>query len=156
MANNPTSIKPTNPYESPSTPEKRSDAGSQLGALKDKAKDVASDAADKAGELAAAAKENISTAATAVGDKAEQGVAALGSGMESLAGIIREHAPSSGAMRTASTKVAGALETGGRYLKEEGLSGMADDMARAIRRNPIPAVLIGIGIGFLLARSTRS
>jgi len=59
-------------------------------------------------------------------------------------------------MRTASTKVAGALETGGRYLKEEGLSGMADDMARAIRRNPIPAVLIGIGIGFLLARSTRS
>jgi len=91
MANNPTSIKPTNPYESPSTPEKRSDAGSQLGALKDKAKDVASDAADKAGELAAAAKENISTAATAVGDKAEQGVAALGSGVESLAGTIREH-----------------------------------------------------------------
>ena len=29
-------------------------------------------------------------------------------------------------------------------------------MTNMIRRNPIPAVLIGIGIGFLLARATRS
>jgi hypothetical protein len=33
---------------------------------------------------------------------------------------------------------------------------MADDLSGVIRRNPIPALLIGIGIGFLLARSTRS
>jgi ElaB/YqjD/DUF883 family membrane-anchored ribosome-binding protein len=29
---------------------------------------------------------------------------------------------------------------------------MADDVTEMIRRNPIPAVLVGIGVGFLLAQ----
>jgi len=33
---------------------------------------------------------------------------------------------------------------------------MGDDITNMIRRNPIPALLVGIGIGFLLARATRS
>jgi hypothetical protein len=52
--------------------------------------------------------------------------------------------------------VAETLESGGRYLKEEGLEGMAEDLTDLIRKNPIPAVLMGIGLGFLLARLTRS
>jgi hypothetical protein len=52
--------------------------------------------------------------------------------------------------------VADTLETGGRYLQEHGLSGIGDDFSNLIRRNPIPAVLVGIGVGFLLARSLRS
>jgi uncharacterized membrane-anchored protein YhcB (DUF1043 family) len=33
---------------------------------------------------------------------------------------------------------------------------MTDDLTNLIRRNPIPALFVGIGIGFLLARVTRS
>jgi hypothetical protein len=33
---------------------------------------------------------------------------------------------------------------------------MAEDLTDLIKRNPIPAVLIGVGIGFLLAQLTRS
>jgi ElaB/YqjD/DUF883 family membrane-anchored ribosome-binding protein len=33
---------------------------------------------------------------------------------------------------------------------------MADDVTEMIRKNPIPAVLVGIGIGFLLGQLTRS
>jgi hypothetical protein len=33
---------------------------------------------------------------------------------------------------------------------------MADDVTELIRRNPIPAMLIGVGIGFLLAKVMRS
>ena len=54
--------------------------------------------------------------------------------------------------------IAGRLERGGQYLQQEGLSGMADDLTSMIKRNPIPALLMGVGIGFILARltSTRS
>jgi hypothetical protein len=56
----------------------------------------------------------------------------------------------------ATTTVAKGLEQGGRYLQKEGVTGMADDLSDMIRRNPIPAVLVGIGIGFMLAQLTRS
>jgi hypothetical protein len=72
-----------------------------------------------------------------------------------MAGTVREHAPS-GVMGTAASRVADTLESGGRYLREEGLRGMGEDLTELVRRNPIPALLIGIGVGFLLARVTRS
>jgi hypothetical protein len=33
---------------------------------------------------------------------------------------------------------------------------MMDDLTDVIRRNPVPAVLIGLGLGFLLGRMLRS
>jgi hypothetical protein len=48
------------------------------------------------------------------------------------------------------------LESGGRYLQQEGLSGIMDDVTELVKRNPIPALLLGIGIGFILARATSS
>jgi hypothetical protein len=111
----------------------------------EKAKETAATVISKAGEVA-------SSAATAVGEKAQQGVAAVGSGMQSLAGSIREHGPQSGVFGTASSKVAETLESGGRYLEEEGLRGMADDFTNLVRHNPIPAVLISLGLGFFIAR----
>ena len=59
-------------------------------------------------------------------------------------------------MGAASDAVAQTLERTGRYLQEEGLKGIGEDAASLIRRYPIQSVLIGIGIGFLIARSTRS
>lgn len=103
-----------------------------------------------AGQLMEKARE---TAAT-VGRKAEDAAGAVGSSMQSLAGTVRERGPREGVFGNASSQVAGALETSGRYLQEEGFSGMMDDVTGLIRRNPLPAVLIGIGIGFLLARTT--
>jgi hypothetical protein len=94
--------------------------------------------------------------AAAVGDKADSAVSAVGSGVQSVGETIREKGPQSGILGKATSGLASALETSGHYLEEQGLSGMADDVTSMIRRNPIPAVLIGIGIGFLLARATRS
>ena len=48
------------------------------------------------------------------------------------------------------------LENTGKYLEEEGLSGIASDVTALIKRNPIPALFIGIGVGFLLARACTS
>jgi len=76
--------------------------------------------------------------------------------MQSLAGTLRENLPREGVLGTASSTVARGLETGGRYLERESFQGMADDLTSIIRRNPIPAILIGIGLGFVLARATTS
>jgi len=76
--------------------------------------------------------------------------------MGSLGHAVREHVPSEGMMGRAGSAVADTLEAGGHYLEEHGLKEMGDDITNMIRRNPIPALLVGIGIGFLLARATRS
>jgi hypothetical protein len=94
----------------------------------------------------------VGDSGTTVGAKAKDATAAVGSGMESLAGTIRETLPREGALGTASTSVAASLETGGKYLQQEGIPGMAKDVTNLIRRNPVPAILVGVGIGFLLAQ----
>ena len=105
---------------------------------------------------AAAVAEKAGEAATYLGKKADDATSAVGGGMKSLAGTIREKMPREGVLGTAGGAVAGTLESGGAYLQDHGLSGVGEDVTGLIRRNPIPAVLIGIGIGFLLARATRS
>jgi hypothetical protein len=117
-------------------------------ACMDKAKEVASSVKDAASSVA----HTIGDAGAAVGEKANEATSAVGSGMESVAGTIRHTMPRDGTLGTASASVAESLESGGRYLQEQGLGGMATDVTNLIRRNPIPAVLVGVGIGFLLAQ----
>jgi hypothetical protein len=57
---------------------------------------------------------------------------------------------------SASHFVADKLDSAGQYVEDRNLSGMMDDVTGLIKRNPIPAVLIGLGIGFLLGRTLRS
>ena len=128
-------------------------AADALSTATTKAKDVASAAADSVKHAAVSAAQTAGGLASTAGHKAEDAVSSLGSGMTSLAGTIREKTPHEGVLGKASSSVANTLESGGRYLQQEGLHGMADDFTNLIRRNPIPAVFIGIGVGFLIARS---
>lgn len=120
------------------------------------AKETAAGLSETARGAAAAVAEKASDAASFVGKKAEDATSAVGTSMKSLAGTIREKMPHEGMLSSAGGAVASTLESGGEYLQEHGLRGMGEDVTGLIRRNPIPAVLIGIGIGFLLARATRS
>jgi hypothetical protein len=108
-----------------------------------------------ASEVKDRAKEMAGNVVSAVGERVEEATSSVGGGMQSLAGTIRERAPQGGMMGTAASSVAGALESGGRYLQEHDLRDIGNDVSNFIRRNPIPAVLISMGIGFLLARATR-
>lgn len=112
--------------------------------------------ADRAKDLASSATQSASDLASAAGQRARDAASSVASGMQSAAHSLRENLPHEGMMGRASSAVADSLESGGRYLQEEGLSGMMDDLSNVIRRNPIPAVLVGIGLGFLLGRTIRS
>ena len=78
----------------------------------------------------------------------------VGSGMKSLGDTIREKGPQSGILGSASSTVGGAMSSAGSYLEDRGLSGIGGDLTELIRRNPIPSMLLGVGLGFLLARMT--
>jgi hypothetical protein len=57
---------------------------------------------------------------------------------------------------SATRAVADTMEGAGKYLEDKNLSGMMDDVTGLIKRNPIPAVLLGLGIGFLVGRALSS
>jgi hypothetical protein len=125
-------------------------------AVADKANETATAVVDKAKEVASSVAHTAENVACAVGHKAEDAAAAVGSGMQSLAGAIRAKSPKEGTIADAGSAVANTLESGGRYLKEEGLGGIADEVIHLIRRNPFPAVLLGIAVGYLFARATTT
>jgi len=105
--------------------------------------DTAKDLAGKAGEAAQGAvqtvKEMAGDAASYIGRKAESATSAVGSGIKSAAGSI-----------------AGTVESGQKYLSEHSMGDIANDVAGVIRRNPIPALLIAVGLGFIMARAMRA
>jgi ElaB/YqjD/DUF883 family membrane-anchored ribosome-binding protein len=127
-------------------------------ALASQAKETAVNLASQAKEGATAAvsaiQEKASDLASGVAERADAAIHATGKGMENLAAGIRERSPSEGILGTASCKVADTLESSGKYLEEHGMGDMVNDLTDIIRRNPIPSVLVGVGIGFVLARAT--
>ena len=136
---------------------KTGEDGNVFAAGLDKAEKMVSSAVDNAKDAASYVAQTMSDAGSTVQEKAHEATLAVGVGMKSLAGTIRENAPRDGVLGTASTAVADTLETGGRYLQNESLRGMTEDVANLIRRNPIPSVLVGVGLGFMLAKlTTRS
>jgi len=131
------------------------DAGqTAAGAVADRAREMSGAVADRAREVSGEALRAGQHAAHAVGNAAENATSRVGEGIQSLAQSVRQHTPDSGVLGSAADTVANTLEQGGRYIQSEGLSGMTDDLSTLIKRNPIPALLVGIGVGFLLARVT--
>jgi hypothetical protein len=88
-------------------------------------------------------------------EKADQATKAVGAGMESLGGAIHEHEPREGVLHDVGEAMAARLDGGGRYLESQGLSGVGADVTNVIRRNPVPALLVGVGIGFLIAHMLK-
>jgi hypothetical protein len=131
--------------------------GASLSDLTNKVENAGAAGLDKAKEMASSVAHTIGEAGATVEKKANEATSAVGGSMKSLAGTIREKAPHEGKLGTASEAVADTLDKGGRFLQQEGLAGVGGEITECIRRNPIAAVLVGIGFGFLLAKiTTRS
>jgi len=120
----------------------------------EQAKQAGSTVVNQARETAAHVTEQAKQAGSTVVNKADEMAGRVGSGMESAADTIRGNAPS-GMLGTAASRVADTLESGGKYLEQEGLSGLANDLTNLIKRNPIPALLVAVAFGVLIARATR-
>jgi ElaB/YqjD/DUF883 family membrane-anchored ribosome-binding protein len=120
-----------------------------------KATEYGFDAAATAREAAQSVSEMARQAACTAGKKADEMTAQAGHSLKELGQKLGENAPSEGMLGTASQAFANSLRDGGEYLEETTLSGMAEEVTNLIKKNPLPAVLIGIGLGLMLGRLTR-
>ena len=87
--------------------------------------------------------------------KADDAAGVVGEKMGSLANVIRDHAPRDGAVATAATAVVDGLESASSYLREKHVGHLAEDVTALVRTYPVQSLLIGVGLGYLLARRTR-
>jgi hypothetical protein len=124
--------------------------------MTDKATEAIETAKEKAQDMAHKAGEKLSEGADKAREKTEDALGYAGGSVRSLGEKIQEKGPQSGMLGSASKTVGEQLEGVGSYLESRGLSGIGEDLTSMIKRNPIPTVLISIGVGFLLARAFRS
>ena len=71
-------------------------------------------------------------------------VAAVAGGLETAQDVVS----------TAATAVADGLGSASSYLHEKAFAEMATDVTALIRRYPVPSLLVGVGLGYILARLT--
>jgi hypothetical protein len=128
--------------------EARQAASSTASGLAQKAQDTASNLAEKA-------RERAGEVAHTAQEKTDDALSAMGQRMTSMGGSLRQSAPRSGVVGSAAEAVAGRLESGGRYLQEHGVGEITDDLAGVIRRNPLPALCVAFGVGFLIGFVSR-
>ena len=141
--------------------EKANQAGTFLADKANEATKFVSDKANEAGKyvsenaknLASSAMSSANDAATYAGKRAEDARCAVGSSVKSLGDSVRSAAPEDGVVHNAADSFASGLESAGKYLEEQDFSHMAEDVTNLIKRNPIPAICIAVGVGFLLARA---
>jgi ElaB/YqjD/DUF883 family membrane-anchored ribosome-binding protein len=112
--------------------------------MRDKAEDVVGDVKDKATQVGSQMADKADAATTTVGEK-----------MTDVAQTIRQKAPASGPMADAADTAADTLQRAGSYLQEQDLADMRADLEGLIRRHPVESLLIGFGLGYLLARGMR-
>lgn len=122
----------------------RNKAQDATGDLRDRAQDVADDVKDKAQQVGSQVADKADVATTTVGEK-----------LTDVAQTLRERAPASGSLGDAADTAADTLQRAGTYLQQQDLSDMRADLEGIVRRHPMESLLVGLGLGYLLARSMR-
>lgn len=117
--------------------------------------DMSTDAGNRAMHAAGAAYKKVEDAASYVGNRADDATSAVGGRLKSMGDSVRTNTPRTGMAGSASDAIAETLENTGHYLQAQGLSGAAEDLTNIVRRNPIPALLAAVGVGFLIAQATN-
>ena len=122
----------------------------------DKAREAAANVGEAASRAITTAGEMASQVACNVGHTADELSVSAGAGIKGFGDTLSHNAPHSGMMGSATQAVAKSVHDGGQYMQDAKLSGMVEDVAQMIRRNPFPAVFIAIGLGWFVARKMRS
>lgn len=119
------------------------------------ATDTAQGVAQRISQTASEVKAKTEELGSTVTEKAHHATTSVGESMSSLAGTIRQKAPVEGAMGAAASAVANRLDATGSYLQDTSLDNMTHDVTELIRRYPLSSFLVGIGLGYLIARNSE-
>lgn len=123
--------------------------------------DMASRAAEGAREVAGEMRERLDEAkaqAQIVGHRIAEGadaaMTATGTRMTGVADSLRARADETSAGRIAA-RTGDALSRGGEYLQQSSPADVRTDLENVMRERPMTTLLVGAGVGYLLARALR-
>lgn len=126
----------TNPMNNP-PPETPNPSGPPGSVAADTVAGVTSSLREMVKDAASGATPTTEGAASCVVRKAEAATAAVG-----------------GMAGAAASAVSEGIANTARHLRRDGLPGIAGDLTNLVRRHPIPAMLVGVGVGYLVSRAT--
>ncbi len=121
----------------------------------DKAHDTVDRVYDKAQQVAGEVRQQTERIGDDMADRANTATTNVGEKISDVAETIRQKAPTSGPIADAADTAADTLQRAGTYLQQQDLSDIRADLEGLIRRHPIESLLVGLGVGYLLARSMR-
>lgn len=121
------------------------------------AKAAYDDLKDAAEQIGGQAKEigskMMSSAKSFVNEKVEAATATVGKRLKTVGETLRQN-PQEGTMGRVSNYTAQTLSDAGQYLESEGFDGMVQQVKAMVKQNPIRSVLVGMALGFVVARAT--
>jgi ElaB/YqjD/DUF883 family membrane-anchored ribosome-binding protein len=117
--------------------------------LRAKAEELATTVKDKASQFGSTVSDKASQFSSTVSDKANAAVTSMGEKMTDMGHALRDKVP------TSLQPYAESIEKAGQYLQRQDLGDFVDDVSGIIRRHPMPAMMTGIALGFLLARTAK-
>jgi len=105
-------------------------------------------------QLADKASQKSAEVSTNVAAQVDDAMTTAGEQISNLGQAVREHAPD-GKPGEVARSAAKNLERGGEYLQSADVAQVRSDLEQLIRAHPVEALLVGAGIGYLLAKATR-
>lgn len=102
------------------------------------------------------AKEVGANAGSYLQNNAETLTDTISGGLKATARTIREKGPQDGRLGDATSAVAQTFSNFANYLDGHRVTDITADLSHLIGKNPLPALLVGIGLGVLLGHASRS
>lgn len=118
--------------------------------VRQKGQEKMTDAQRKIAETGSNVQHNVDHAHT----RADEGMTASGQHLRNLSHNVRQQAPD-GQAGDMVGQAADAMERGAAYLEESSPRDVQHDLERTMRNNPMQTLLVGVGVGFVLGRTTR-
>jgi len=113
-------------------------------------------AGEKIDEVASELKERASEFGRLAAQTMDETRETTAATLKSTADLVRNCGHiSSKAMTDVAGRTAEKLESTANYVRDHDFRGMFGDIGRAIRRNPTPALIGAIGLGFLLGSALK-
>jgi ElaB/YqjD/DUF883 family membrane-anchored ribosome-binding protein len=111
---------------------------------------------DKIADAASQVKERASEFGRSAAQKVDESRSSTADTLKSTADSLRSGAQSSGqAITDVANRTAEKIESTATYIREHDFRGMLGDLEQVVRRNPTPALLSAIGLGFLIGAAFR-
>ena len=124
---------------------KMDDMSHKADEMTDKAKGMVDDGKHKAEEVAGMAHE-----------RADQGMDKAADSMDKAAEMLRQRGDEQGGtVGSMAGTAADAMESASSYLHNTDTSQLMDQLETYIRKNPTQSLLIGAGVGFILAKAFK-